>query len=285
MTGIFIKKQSAVAALLLIAMFSFVFSPLALPRPAQASVPKHCSFIDDYCAKEVGGRGLNVIQNLINAVSSNDFWANLIGKNLIAIFRDMVINYIVTGRWAGPTWVLSYIFDPQKTINNAARMFLSELTGVNFCNGFPNLGLYTRPLFSINLNLNLTLECTFNGGDLLPLYAGDNDDIVDLWASQDTENDPFNSEVAALDKKIKLEERALVARQNESLAGRGFLSLRKADGSITTPGDIVAEPLRQTIASDYRGVDLVDELTEALAAVITILVNTMFQKIITSGLG
>ena len=164
-------------------------------------------------------------------------------------------------------------------------MFLSELTGVNFCNGFPNLGLYTRPLFSINLNLNLTLECTFNGGDLLPLYAGDNDDIVDLWASQDTENDPFNSEVAALDKKIKLEERALVARQNESLAGRGFLSLRKADGSITTPGDIVAEPLRQTIASDYRGVDLVDELTEALAAVITILVNTMFQKIITSGLG
>jgi len=197
----------------------------------------------------------------------------------------MVINYIVTGRWAGPTWVLSYIFDPQKTINNAARMFLSELTGVNFCNGFPNLGLYTRPLFSINLNLNLTLECTFNGGDLLPLYAGDNDDIVDLWASQDTENDPFNSEVAALDKKIKLEERALVARQNESLAGRGFLSLRKADGSITTPGDIVAEPLRQTIASDYRGVDLVDELTEALAAVITILVNTMFQKIITSGLG
>ncbi len=271
--------------LLLVLLALFVVSPIiTLPSPAKADVPGRSGYTDDLGGKEVGGRPLSVVTNLGTALTSNDYWADLTGKELIKILQGIAIDYIKTGRFGGPSFSLSYILDPQKSAENAAKMFLSELTGVNFCNGFPNFNFYIKGLSSINLNLNLTLECTFTGGDLTSLYQGTNGNIVDLWAAQSTENDPFNSQVDALDQKIVLEERALYAKKDETLAGRGFLGLRKSDGTISTPGEIIAEPLRQGIKSDFSNVELIDELTEAMANVTAMLINTLFEDAITGGL-
>ena len=220
---------------------------------------------------------------LIGSIFSWDALSTMAAKAFIKILREIVITYIRTGRFQKPTFVLNYMLDPQMMAENAARIFLSDLTGLNFCS---NVGDVSRNL-SFSLNLSLSLECSLaNKNDfnrILTDYIRRPETVTPrdyyLWLQR--ENDYTHSVITAESKKLEAEARALIGRAAETITGDGFLGIRDpATGKVKTPGEIVAEPLRQTIASDYRGVDIADELSDAVAAVINVIFSTVLEKII-----
>src|SRR3989344_332670 len=223
---------------------------------------------------------INALTDYVGSAFSYDALATMAMKFLIRTLRDTVIRYIRTGRFEGPTFSTSFTIDTQQTVENAARIFLSELSGINFCAGFPPV----PPEVFFALDIDLTLACTFPG-DQQAFLNGDVNDFVSFWSSEKTANDFWNAQVTILDRKLKAERQALKSFAAEYAAGEGFLGIRDpATGKIKTPGAIVAEPLRQSIASDFRGLDVADEMSDAVAKVVDILVQTMLEKVISEGL-
>ncbi len=197
-------------------------------------------------------------------------------KMAIQLVRDMVIRWIVTGNFGGPVFSASFSIDIARSAENAARIFLSQLTGINFCAGIslPPQSFFAR-------DISLALACTFPG-DYGGFLQGNSGDFVSLWASEQTENDFWNAEVAVLDAKLKTEQRAVSAFEKEYLAGSGFLCIRDPNtGKCTTPGSAVAEMVMQSqIVSPIRQTDVADDVQTAIAAII----NTAIQVFIERGL-
>jgi len=203
-------------------------------------------------------------------------------KLVIREFRNQVISWIKTGRFGTmPAFSASIMIDSQRIMENAAKIFLSELTGINFCSSFPRLpsASYTR------LDFRLSLACTYSGtsgGSQEQFYNGDVGDFVSLWSSEESENDFWNSQVEVMDEKMREEAIAANSLTNEFVAGSGFLNLRDPKtGKTKTPGKVVADYLQEDINSMFREYDLADEMTEVIIAI----ADTFLQTIITQGLG
>lgn len=80
-----------------------------------------------------------------------------LAKVIIRTARDIVLNYIQTGNLGKPTFVTNFQVDAREIARNAARIYASQLTGINFCNYFPN----TPPLdLETRLDLRVQLECS-----------------------------------------------------------------------------------------------------------------------------
>lgn len=203
--------------------------------------------------------------------------AKLVGKNLIRQMRARTIQWIKTGQFdtKTPFFTTSFIADPQKIADNAARMFLSELTGVNFCNYNPNV----PGILPYNLSLGSELACSFGGDYNEFLNDFDNGGFAGLFALRMSGN-TFSS--SAIDTDAKKEEaviRAVAARMRE--AALGFMGSRDPKtGKIKTPGELIAAKLKNEDLAGLVGMEVNDEINETIAAII----DAMVGKVIEDGL-
>lgn len=208
-------------------------------------------------------------------------------KALINILRDWVIQFIATGQFGRPLFSANYLIDPSRWAEYAARMFLSQITGINFC----NYNLNVPRTLSIHVNLRLSMQCNVSNFRALSntyFLSPAAMSLVDELLFED--HDPYMELLLAKQRKLEYENKLVRARQKELNDNNGFFCIKDpVDGKCTTPGGMVASYLGETIGSDYRQCDAAKEFQEAiincgLAALVDI-VNAGTGKIINGFLG
>lgn len=196
-------------------------------------------------------------------------------KAAINVARDTVIRWIVTGRFSGPVFSKSFSLDLKKAAELASRNFLTQLSGINFC----DRNIPIPPSAFLDLSLELALACRFNG-QFLPFQQGRVADFFSLSSSEQTANDYWNNTMARLDRKLQEEARAKLGFAEEYRAGQGFLGIRdQVTGLITKPGSYVKKLVEETkIVSPQRQVDVANTVQQAIDAIITTAIQASVNR-------
>lgn len=212
-----------------------------------------------------------------------EFCLDGIAKGLMSVViqtvKNMIIKWILTGNFEKPFFSVNIEADLKKSAENALRIFASKLTGVDFCNYFPQVP--TIPNFPFNFRFGL--ECSLQkplGAYIQGLEFPETQNINDRILALFPENDPLEVQ---LEIARRAAQEAAVAKENlrdEYLAGGGFRGERNAKGEITTPGSGVKRIFEQPIESETRNRDLADEIGEAVAQII----NTVIGKVVNGGI-
>ncbi|RJQ37197.1 hypothetical protein C4552_01720 [Candidatus Parcubacteria bacterium] len=284
------KIQSSVAILLIIVVVGGMI--VVPPKKAEAVVPTNVDFSPKAIAEWIL-QTATAIKNLAENVLQTGFLNSLVVKEyaldpaawlmklVIQQLRDMAIQWILTGNFGGPTFSQGILIDLRNAVTEASKIFVSNLTGINFCDGYPPI----PPNAFFSLDLSLRLQCSFTGGGALADFRNGTAFSWEMVASaQESANDPFNAYVDALSEKMRMEAEVLGAVTQEHLAGGGFYGIRGEDGKIKTPGRHIADFLQEDINSMFREFDNADELSEVFAGAITSIVDTFAWKIINDGL-
>ena len=205
-------------------------------------------------------------------------------KLVIRTLRDMVIQWILTGRFEGPAFSTSFAIDIARSAENASRIFLSRLTGLNFCAGFgiPNIRNFA---YDFNFSIACTLPGNVNQNYSDTILALTDDpaslSLEEHLALRELQNNKIYAYIFTLDEQQRRVAQAANAFNQEYTAGGGFLGIRDPNtGKIKTPGRYIADVLAQDVNSVFREYDLADELLEAVAAI----VDTFVHKTISDGL-
>ncbi|MDO8600782.1 MAG: hypothetical protein Q7R73_04260 [bacterium] len=212
--------------------------------------------------------------------------ATSLAKSVIRQLRAATINWIITGDFdlKKPFFITSFVLDPQKIAENVSRQFLSDLTGINFCNFHPRL--QSAPSLNININFNKQFACTFGNNGSSADYEAflrdfDNGGWPAFFGLQQAKNDPIQTLLSSIDQKEKNISRATAAYIREAALGGGFLGQRDPKtGKIKTPGRLIADTLQNAQLSEYIGQELVNEIFGA----ITEIIDTAIGKTIEDGL-
>lgn len=224
-----------------------------------------------------GGVGYLVAKSKVDAVATG------LVKTAIQIARDMVIRWILTGRFEGPVFSTSFSADTAQAAENASRIFLSTLTGYNFCRGFD-----IPQRLSFPFDFNFQISCT------LPGRLNNRSGTIDffLHPEQFTEQDrlvalqPENLYpwvlTNSIQAKANTEARAITAFAAEYAAGSGFLPIKDRDGKVTTPGQAVAQlVIDQEIRGPREEATVVQTIQQAIGAI----VDTAIRATLERGLG
>src|SRR3989344_6474119 len=213
------KTASAIAGSMLALA---VFTPFS---NARAKVP----VIDDVTNANTGVTALNTT-SLETKIVKLDPIATALLKTAIKILKDMVIRWILTGRFEGPVFSVSYSADIRKSAENAARAVLEKLTGIPFCSG---ISIPSRAFFSFGDDF--TLACSFP--DLERFRQGQVFSPEMLAQSVKTENSIEDVWVAVLDRQLQAAAIATKSFTAEYQAGQGFLNIKDPrTGKTKTPG-------------------------------------------------
>ena len=304
------KIQAPVASLLLVGLLAGVMV-LAVPAPqparAQLDITSCFSSILGFFGIDISGllgsalgslgisiglevpvrdSGVRAQTTIANTSTNNSSCINVIVtallKTAIALVRDMVIRWIVTGNFGAPVFSTSFVTDLSRAAENASRIFLSQLTGLNFCAGSAPL----PPQAFFNVNLSIYTRCTFSGS-LDDFYSNRTVYRYGQFASAFAdENFYWSKGMAALAAKTQEEAYAREAFRNEYQAGRGFFCIKNSSGQCTTPGSAVAELVMQSqIVSPIRQTDVADDVQTAIAAIINTAIQTLINQGLTSVFG
>ena len=285
-----LRFQKHIASILLFSTI-FAFAP-QLAMTARAGDPT-ADIIQRYLArKNMKAQQKNFWKEFVK-----DTLAQIIVKPAITILRNSIIDWIRTGQFGKPLIETSFLLGNAIKADQAAKFFLTNLTGLDFCAAFPAFG--ARMKMSINVNLSAQLTCTFNEdwktflsggtcsacGSITSKAARDacfasckGPSVKGLLLSTANNNDFWNNSVTVLGKKLELESEASKARQNEVKAGKGFLCKRDtAKNRCQTPGDFVSGHAKNAIKSQFGDFEAADELAEAIGAIVDALVAKAFD--------
>ena len=164
--------------------FIAVFLLLAIVAPLAAYPQKAQAFLG---VGDINFDPSNYVQNTISAInttisnanesiltglngvtasaSSWEFWKTSVGDPLakfalrliIREMKRMIINYIMTGNFGEPLFVANFQLDARQAAENAARSYLSQLSGINFCGFFPAV---IPSVYSLNFNFQFVCSVT-----------------------------------------------------------------------------------------------------------------------------
>ena len=198
----------------------------------------------------VGASGITYLA----AKSKLDVIAVGILKTAIKVSRDMVLRWVITGRFEGPVFVASFSADAAQIAENASRIFLSSLTRINFCSfiGPPSPRTFVLSAdFGLSCTLPSAIEKNYTATIITLATNPGAVSLADRLGLQDPQNNTIYNSVRLIDERDAAVARALIARNAEYLTGQGFLCLRdEKTGQCSTPGSFVA---RQVMASLIEG--------------------------------
>jgi len=242
---------------------------------------------------------------------------------IIRGIRDQILTYINTGNFGKSTFITNFQFDAQQTAKNATRLFLSKISGLDFCNYYPPPGVD----LNFELSVRLGLECTYQQSTSDYLKGLDNPGSLPYYAQARLllpQNDPLMVEMQLRQKLAGEVASAVEARQNQVVSGKGFIGMEKcveekvvvaggyfhsASGErcttgadfalgdcvsqaaqtvcskteIVTPGSYVADIATEPIKSQMRELELIDEFGEIQGA-ITAIIDAFIKKTVNDGL-
>lgn len=255
------RKKFIIAALTLV-MLATAFS--TRPRTARAIFGINdvtwiaCLPFDFNCTKE----------GVLDPIATG------IVNSMIRQIRAATVNWIIKGDMEikKPFFVTSFIADPQRIADNAARLFLSELTGINFCSFHPNVR--TVQGLTLTLDFNSLISCSG------PNRTLDNS-IGDGYLSVRGDYNYSQTLLTAVSEKSKTTNRAVSAWLEEVRAGAGFLGQRDPKtGKIKTPGTTMAG----TILGVRNAEDISNSTQKELFNAIVDIIDTAIGQTIQKGL-
>lgn len=259
------------ASVLLLAIF-LITACLGPWRVARATVP-----VSDSVVRFNTG-------SLVTKIVAVDPAATFILKVIIKLARDMVIRWLITGRFEAPVFSASLMIDLTKTAENASRIFLSSVFGgkINFCEG-----LHPPTIDDFIFNLDLTLSCTLPGNldrnytnTIIKLATEPNSLTPEERALLgDPQNQAIYSYYAIESARHEAIARALIAQSAEYAAGQGFLGIRDPAGLISTPGKYVYDLVKETnIVGPQRTADVASTVQQAVDAIIQTAIQVTLEK-------
>lgn len=226
------------------------------------------------------GIGYLVTKSKLDAIATG------IIKTAVKLVRDMVVRWILTGRFEGPVFSGSFSIDAAKTAENASRIFLSRLFGINFC-----AGIEVPTIRDFIFAEDFGLSCTVPG--LSDRFSTD-EFYQKIYRHAEyaqthpieIEFDEFNAQNDAIYtyteiRRLKDEAvaRALIARAAEYQAGQGFLDIKNAVGEVITPGSVVKGlALESIITSPQRQLDVANTVQQAIVAILEAAVRVTIEK-------
>lgn len=245
--------------------------------------PSFASAITEF---DVGGvaNGQAALSVPTNDVLWNPKWkadviATEIVKRAINAARDIITRWIVTGRFdIEPVFSTSFSVDLTKTAENASRIFLSKVTGINFCAGF-NI---PSTLLSFTLTADFGLTCSLPS-DFNPVEyfnnRGHHTDYDDAIARL-PENDFTQTFSDITNLKAQFEGRAVGNQILEWITSQGFFSIKDPNtGKTTTPGSFVASlVMENTITSPAREADVASTIQQAIGVIIDTAIRVYTEK-------
>ncbi len=187
--------------------------------------------------------------------------ARLILRLVIKEMKRMALNYIITGQAGKPQFVTNFQLDAKQAAENAVRGYLSQLTGVNFCNFFPSP---QQAVYSINLSLQL--ECSVTSGAYAQ-YLRDpaSVTVIDRILAQDPSTDFIQTIISAGQQQAQAVAQASIARAAQTSSG--FIGDFIKEVSQPSQEQIAAstaqqrEAARQVALQDYDSTH--EEINEA----------------------
>lgn len=218
--------------------------------------------------------------------------------------RDSIIKWVNTGNMdVTPTFVTNFEFDAQKTAENAARLFASQLTNIDFCNYFP-----VTPTVNLDFQLNarIGLECNFQKSSREYREALKDPSLFSteekIAMFLDDATDPLLVELNAKSQLATVISQKKEARRTQVTSGKGFTGVEKcvkwqtstglsctsgddedcfcAEKKTLTPGAYVADLATEPLKSEFRESELIKDIEEAIGAVL----NAALGKVINDGL-
>ena len=257
MKNIFSHHKKIISGVLI---FLIIFPMISIPKEVLAQAPVGVP-VTDPAHTAVNTKGL--AEKIVIAIKStlteiNTHWPTLKTKILdplaklairiiIREMKRMALNYIATGNAGKPQFVTNFQLDAKQAAENAARSYLSQLTGVNFCNFFPSP---QQSLYSINFQFQL--ECSVTSGAYAK-YLTDPASVTDV------------ERLLALDPSTDFLQTVMNASQQkaQSVAQAGIA--RAAQTSSGFIGDFVKEVSRPSQAAIQKDLDLRREAARNVA--------------------
>ncbi len=294
MTDVFRNNiRTPLAILLILVLLSgFIAIP---PKETKAVVPTNVDFSPLAIAEwilQTATQLKSLVQETLTAANTSalvtkeyflDPAAKIIAITIIRTLRDIVIRWIVTGQFGFPSFQTSFTADPARIAENASRIFLSQLTGINFCSfaqDIPNLQNYNIALdFGLSCSLPSGLDQNYNAKLIQWIEDPYSLSLEERWAFTDPQANKAYLYVDTLDRKAEAEAKALIARAAEVSSGGGFIGKRDPKtGKINTPGRVISNYLQEAIGSNFREGDVADELNEAIIAILDTLIGQTINK-------
>lgn len=226
--------------------------------------------------------------------SCADAIATAVLKSAIGLIRDIIIRWIATGNFDGPVFSTSFSIDAAHIAENASRIFLYDITGINFCSF---IGTPSIQSFFLNKDFGLTCSLPGNIDNNYSVYLVKKLYSPQQLAEEQTLEQEINSSNASNNKVYTLVEiarlrdqeiaNALIAQAAEYTAGDGFYGVRDPKtGRVKTPGSAVAELVMQSqIVSPIRQTDVAKDIQTAIAAIVDTAVRVLVEKGLTAGFG
>ena len=237
------------------------------------------------------GTFFNLVKNTVTASgitylaakSKLDVIATAVIKTAIKTSRDMVLRWIITGRFEGPVFVASFSADAAQIAENASRIFLSSLTRINFCSfiGPPSPRTFVLSAdFGLSCTLPSAIEKNYTATIITLATNPGAVSLADRLGLQDPQNNTIYNSVRLIDERDAAVARALIARNAEYLTGQGFLCLRdEKTGQCSTPGSFVA---RQVMASLIEGpieeASVANTVQQAIAEIIDTAIRVNIER-------
>ncbi|GEM_PF-2736153 len=207
-------------------------------------------------------------------------------KDTIKLMRDMILNWIVTGNLSMPVFSTNYTIDAARFAENASRIFLSKLAGINFCEGF-NVGAVQNFAFNFSLSVacSLTNPVQTNYANTMFALAGISDATrpsFDDWLNlRSKENNKIYGYVESEDERQRQIANAVAARNAEHQAGLGFIPIKNTITALATfPGSSAKELADAVgIKSPVNQTDVANTVQQAITAILT----TALQQLVNQG--
>jgi hypothetical protein len=226
--------------------------------------------------------------------------------------KRTTINFSLTGNLESPTFITSFLADPKLAAENAIRGYLSQVTGVNFCNFFPPV---IPAVYTLNFNFYLQCSLTRTPADVAWIAIRD----LSNWEPyiRTTLSLPQNNyaqvvaDIAA--GKINNAAQAAIALLADATVGGGYISLKSprfsskttleipekysefeqqcdSSGSceqvlvektrfvpneVTLPGRTLGEMVSAQLHADALGPEVAREIDDALVEIATVAVQSL----------
>ena len=274
-----LKTRQKITVAILLALFCFTL--ILIPaKNAKAQVPVNpvaalAAIFNTSVQTTIANTNWGLKNWILNAAGAGTRLA-------IRTLRDSVIGFIATGQFQVPSFVASFTADPHKMAENAARLFMSRISGIDFC----NWNLRPPDRLKLQVSLRFDLQCNVRNfrqhvDDLANTmgYGQENnpqnnlttaDQIIEHWTDEFlaiNEDDPVYGVYKAATLKKQNEKLAQKSFFDEAMGTGGFIGQRDPiTKKINTPGSALAGMLGAEFGGNMRQCDTAQEFHNVLVS-------------------
>ena len=251
---------------------------------------------------------LDQTSSLVSKEYSCDTIAYSLVKTLLHSLTKSIVKWIQTGSWDnGPLFITDYKSYLKNTVDQATGVFMKEFLSPEIYNTICSpfraqlrlaLGTYQQNTYA--QQMKCTLSTVIGNANNFANNIREGDWNTWITITSNPQNNPYGALTISLDELRLRQAAAANQAQTESIYNQGFLAQKKCTMHQTnewtgeqtciryetvSPGRWIADQIMQASGSDWKELELADELKESISAIINSLISSLFTNKNTGLLG